>query len=69
MNTSDNVDKNVPKIDMSVVFEDIAVELEEIQYRTLLKLVDAISAYERAKRVKTTFDFMLTHFSSLNFDL
>jgi hypothetical protein len=51
MNTSDNVDKNVPKIDMSVVFEDIAVELEEIQYRTLLKLVDAISSYERAKRV------------------
>ena len=52
INTSDTVTKDVPKIDASVVFEDIGLELEEIQYRTILNLVEAISCYEKVKRVR-----------------
>eukprot|EP01114_Cavostelium_apophysatum_P004048 TRINITY_DN1418_c0_g1_i1.p1 TRINITY_DN1418_c0_g1~~TRINITY_DN1418_c0_g1_i1.p1 ORF type:complete len:3212 (-),score=1062.70 TRINITY_DN1418_c0_g1_i1:26-9661(-) len=49
VNTSKNHDMKIPKLTATLVFEDISVELEELQYQTVLKLVDTIGSYEKGK--------------------
>lgn len=44
-------DLTKPKIYAELVFDDIGVQLEDLQYQTLLNLISALSSYEKAKQV------------------
>ncbi|PRP88859.1 hypothetical protein PROFUN_00327 [Planoprotostelium fungivorum] len=49
INTADLPDMNVPKIAAELVFENINLGVEKIQYQTVLKLVDSLASFERVK--------------------
>jgi hypothetical protein len=50
VNTSDT-DLKLPKIMANLIFEDIAVELEDLQFHSVLKLLDSVSSYDKVKEV------------------